>query len=53
MDQILFDKFNDKTYSLTPLDLVLMLKMYQDDDKGGGFAFLDDKGLELIRVRVF
>ena len=40
MDQIQIDNFNDKTYNLTTIDLIFMLKIYQEQD----FAFLDHKG---------
>ena len=40
IDQIHKDNFNDKTYNLTPIDLIFMLKIYQEQD----FDFLDDEG---------
>lgn len=43
MDQIQIDNFNDKTYNLTTIDLIFMLKIYQEQD----FDFLDHKGTKL------
>ena len=39
-DQIHKNNFNDKTYDLTPIDLIFMLKIYQEED----FDFLDHQG---------
>ena len=39
-DQIRKNNFNDKTYDLTPIDMVFMLKIYQEED----FDFLDHEG---------
>ena len=41
-DQIHKNNFNDKTYDLTPIDLIFMLKIYQEED----FDFLVHKGTE-------
>ena len=40
MDQIQIDDFNDKTYNLTTIEMIFMLKIYQEQD----FDFLDHKG---------
>ena len=39
-DQIRKNNFNDKTYDLRPIDMVFMLKIYQEED----FDFLDHEG---------
>ena len=39
------DNFNDKTYKLTPIDLIFMLKIYQEKD----FAFLENEGPKFNR----
>ena len=42
-DQIHKNNFNDKIYDLTPIDLIFMLKIYQEED----FDFLDHEGTKL------